>query len=199
MRFMEEKHIFKSIKNKVVQKVDAWDLQKNNVRTGIIIVIVALAFLGYGIYEYVDAKQQIEKKNEKDFYVDDDAGYTESDTSVVPDTDNVESYVTDENNQSSNLTESERSDDEIVSEQFVIEGLDDTALQMINQDQQGLSEALQESLYYNGYYNYTKAVVDEYYSKDNIVSINMSVTANEQLDIEAEYYLEDQSWYIRYW
>ena len=48
---------------------------------------------------------------------------------------------------------------------FVIQGLSDDLLTLINQDQNGLSAELQEALYTNGYYDYSTANVDEWYVK----------------------------------
>lgn len=188
--------------NQVKEKYDRWNINKTRRPLGIVIVICAIAFLIFSFWKYkstdVDNKttsgvieqNSSSQQENNDIPADSDSDEPSADSDVD---------VSNDPEQNDSSPSSERSDDEIVSSDFMIQGLSDDLLALINQDQNGLSAELQEALYANGYYDYSTANVDEWYVKDGVVSINMTVDANKELDIEAEYDQDDQSWYIRFW
>lgn len=188
--------------NQVKEKYDRWNINKTRRPLGIVIVICAIAFLIFSFWKYkstdVDNKttsgvieqNSSSQQENNDIPADSDSDEPSADSDVD---------VSNDPEQNDSSPSSERSDDEIVSSDFMIQGLSDDLLALINQDQNGLSAELQEALYANGYYDYNTSNVDEWYVKDGVVSINMTVDANKELDIEAEYDQNDQSWYIRFW
>ena len=188
--------------NQVKEKYDRWNINKTRRPLGIVIVICAIAFLIFSFWKYkstdVDNKttsgvieqNSSSQQENNDIPADSDSDEPSADSDVD---------VSNDPEQNDSSPSSERSDDEIVSSDFMIQGLSDDLLALINQDQNGLSAELQEALYANGYYDYSTANVDEWYVKDGVVSINMTVDANKKLDIEAEYDQDDRSWYIRFW
>ena len=188
--------------NQVKEKYDRWNINKTRRPLGIVIVICAIAFLIFSFWKYkstdVDNKttsgvieqNSSSQQENNDIPADSDSDEPSADSDVD---------VSNDPEQNDSSPSSERSDDEIVSSDFMIQGLSDDLLALINQDQNGLSAELQEALYANGYYDYNTSNVDEWYVKDGVVSINMTVDANKELDIEAEYDQNDQSWDIRFW
>ena len=188
--------------NQVKEKYDRWNINKTRRPLGIVIVVCAIAFLIFSFWKYkstdVDNKttsgvieqNSSSQQENNDIPADSDSDEPSADSDVD---------VSNDPEQNDSSPSSERSDDEIVSSDFMIQGLSDDLLALINQDQNGLSAELQEALYANGYYDYNTSNVDEWYVKDGVVSINMTVDANKELDIEAEYDQNDQSWYIRFW
>lgn len=188
--------------NQVKEKYDRWNINKTRRPLGIVIVICAIAFLIFSFWKY---KSTDVDNNTTSGVIEQNSSSQQSNNDIPNSSDNDESSAdtdTDVSNdpvQNDSSPSSERSDDEIVSSDFMIAGLSDDLLALINQDQNGLSAELQAALYTNGYYDYSTANVDEWYVKDGVVSINMTVDANKELDIEAEYDQDDQSWYIRFW
>lgn len=184
--------------NQIKDKYDRWNINKTRRPLGIVIVVCAIAFLIFSFWKYKSTDTQADNNTT--------SGVIEQNSYDIPDGSDNDKTSVDTNTDISidpgngnSSPSSERSDDEIVSSDFMIQGLSDDLLTLINQDQNGLSAELQEALYTNGYYDYSTASVDEWYVKDGVVSINMTVDANKELDIEAEYDQDDQSWYIRFW
>lgn len=190
--------------NQIKDKYDRWNINKTRRPLGIVIVVCAIAFLIFSFWKYKSTDIQADN-NTTSGVIEQNSSRQQSNNDIPDGSDNDKTSVdtnTDVSNdpvQNDSSPSSERSDDEIVSSDFMIQGLSDDFLTLINQDQNGLSAELQEALYTNGYYDYSTASVDEWYVKDGVVSINMTVDANKELDIEAEYDQEDQSWYIRFW
>lgn len=188
--------------NQIKDKYDRWNINKTRRPLGIVIVVCAIAFLIFSFWKY---KSTDVDNNTTSGVIEQNSSSQQSNNDIPNSSDNDESSAdtdTDVSNdpvQNDSSPSSERSDDEIVSSDFMIAGLSDDLLTLINQDQNGLSAELQEALYTNGYYDYSTANVDEWYVKDGVVSIDMTVDANKELDIEAEYDQDDQSWYIRFW
>ena len=188
--------------NQVKEKYDHWNINKTRRPLGIVIVVCAIAFLIFSFWKY---KSTDVDNNTTSGVIEQNSSSQQSNNDIPNSSDNDESSAdtdTDVSNdpvQNDSSPSSERSDDEIVSSDFMIAGLSDDLLALINQDQNGLSAELQAALYTNGYYDYSTANIDEWYVKDGVVSINMTVDANKELDIEAEYDQDDQSWFIRFW
>lgn len=190
--------------NQIKDKYDRWNINKTRRPLGIVIVVCAIAFLIFSFGKYKSTDTQADN-NTTSGVIEQNSSSQQSNNDIPDGSDNDKTSVdtnTDISNdpvQNDSSPSSERSDDEIVSSDFMIQGLSDDLLTLINQDQNGLSAELQEALYTNGYYDYSTANVDEWYVKDGVVSIDMTVDANKELDIEAEYDQNDQSWYIRFW
>lgn len=190
--------------NQIKDKYDRWNINKTRRPLGIVIVVCAIAFLIFSFWKYKSTDINVDN-NTTSGVIEQNSSSQQSNNDIPDSSDNDKTSVdtnTDISNdpvQNDSSPSSERSDDEIVSSDFMIQGLSDDLLTLINQDQNGLSAELQEALYTNGYYDYSTANVDEWYVKDGVVSIDMTVDANKELDIEAEYDQDDQSWYIRFW
>lgn len=190
--------------NQIKDKYDRWNINKTRRPLGIVIVVCAIAFLIFSFWKYKSTDAQADN-NTTSGVIEQNSSSQQSNNDIPDGSDNdktsadTNTNISNDPAQNDSSPSSERSDDEIVSSDFVIQGLSDDLLTLINQDQNGLSAELQEALYTNGYYDYSTANVDEWYVKDGVVSIDMTVDANKELDIEAEYDQDDQSWYIRFW
>lgn len=190
--------------NQIKDKYDRWNINKTRRPLGIVIVVCAIAFLIFSFWKYKSTDINVDN-NTTSGVIEQNSSSQQSNNDIPDGSDNDKTSADTNTNisndpiQNDSSPSSERSDDEIVSSDFVIQGLSDDLLTLINQDQNGLSAELQEALYTNGYYDYSTANIDEWYVKDGVVSIDMTVDANKELDIEAEYDQDDQSWYIRFW
>lgn len=190
--------------NQIKDKYDRWNINKTRRPLGIVIVVCAIAFLIFSFWKYKSTDTQADN-NTTSGVIEQNSSSQQSNNDIPDGSDNdktsadTNTNISNDPAQNDSSPSSERSDDEIVSSDFMIQGLSDDLLTLINQDQNGLSAELQEALYTNGYYDYSTANVDEWYVKDGVVSIDMTVDANKELDIEAEYNQDDQSWYIRFW
>lgn len=190
--------------NQIKDKYDRWNINKTRRPLGIVIVVCAIAFLIFSFWKYKSTDIQADN-NTTSGVIEQNSSSQQSNNDIPDGSDNdktsadTNTNISNDPAQNDSSPSSERSDDEIVSSDFMIQGLSDDLLTLINQDQNGLSAELQEALYTNGYYDYSTANVDEWYVKDGVVSIDMTVDANKELDIEAEYDQDDQSWYIRFW
>jgi predicted RND superfamily exporter protein len=190
--------------NQIKDKYDRWNINKTRRPLGIVIVVCAIAFLIFSFWKYKSTDIQADN-NTTSGVIEQNSSSQQSNNDIPDGSDNdktsadTNTNISNDPAQNDSSPSSERSDDEIVSSDFMIQGLSDDLLTLINQDQNGLSAELQEALYTNGYYDYSTANVDEWYVKDGVVSIDMTVDANKELDIEAEYDQNDQSWYIRFW
>lgn len=184
--------------NQIKDKYDRWNINKTRRPLGIVIVVCAIAFLIFSFWKYKSTDAQADN-NTTSGVIEQNSSSQPSNNDIPDGSDNdktsadTNTNISNDPAQNDSSPSSERSDDEIVSSDFVIQGLSDDLLTLINQDQNGLSAELQEALYTNGYYDYSTANVDEWYVKDGVVSIDMTVDANKELDIEAEYDQDDQS------
>ena len=178
--------------NQIKDKYDRWNINKTRRPLGIVIVVCAIAFLIFSFWKYKSTDAQADN-NTTSGVIEQNSSSQQSNNDIPDGSDNdktsadTNTNISNDPAQNDSSPSSERSDDEIVSSDFVIQGLSDDLLTLINQDQNGLSAELQEALYTNGYYDYSTANVDEWYVKDGVVSIDMTVDANKELDIEAEY------------
>lgn len=87
-------------------------------------------------------------------------------------------------------------------EAFHLEDIPDETLALINNDTERMSNCIQETLYANGYYDYTKArfedVVEIDYSAQT-VTVNMKVYANQVLDTSVIYHRNTDVWETVIW
>ena len=93
-------------------------------------------------------------------------------------------------------------DEPIIKEDFEIIGLTDEQIAKIDNDISGLRAAIQENLYFYGYYDYTEAVSTGAMETDDsgrVIILNFDITANEKINIDAIYHKGEQSWQIRVW
>lgn len=85
---------------------------------------------------------------------------------------------------------------------FQLEGIPEETLALINNDTQRMSDCIQETLYRNGYYDYTKArfedVVEIDYS-ELTVTVNMKVYANQVVDTSVIYHRDTDIWETVIW
>lgn len=86
--------------------------------------------------------------------------------------------------------------------EFHLEDIPEETLSLINNDTERMSNCMQETLYANGFYDYTKArfedVVEIDYSAQT-VTINMKVYANQVLDTSVIYHRNTDVWETVIW
>ena len=85
---------------------------------------------------------------------------------------------------------------------FNITGFNDELLPFIDNDLQGMSENIQETLYANGYYDYTSASfkdqADLDYRKAS-VTLYFLAYCNTDVNISVTYYRDKHTWYTQIW
>lgn len=87
-------------------------------------------------------------------------------------------------------------------DEFHCEGLPAEILPFIENDIEGMTKAMQETLYASGCYDYKKATFFDLVKIDysiGTVEIYFKVKCNKNLIISAIYNNNDKSWLIKYW
>lgn len=90
----------------------------------------------------------------------------------------------------------------IVLDDFKITGLSKEQIDSVGGDISTLSQIIQETLYAHGYFGYTEAVSTGTVITDDaktMITMNFDVTANENVNLDAVYYLNEDKWQINIW
>lgn len=87
-------------------------------------------------------------------------------------------------------------------ESFVVNGLSKEQVQAVDGDIEGLKDCIQETLYFNGYYDYREATSTgtvEWDDARTMITFNFDVKANEDVNVDATYYTQEKIWRVNVW
>lgn len=168
------------------------------------VAILSICFIGALIFIITGVFKQAGAKTEKQQNTQQENTETELDTvkKKNPDTLTADDIEVLKDNADSEPVDTSDELDATYNDSFQLEGIPDETLALINNDTQRMSNCIQETLYANGYYDYTKArfedVVEIDYSAQT-VTVNMKVYANKVLDTSVIYHRDTDVWETVIW
>lgn len=176
------------------------------------LVLVGVCFLGAFIfiitsiisYKYGDDKKDVTDKTIEQTQIEQEKQTIKKENTENAQSSDISEEELEELKENADSEPFDTSDEEEAkyNNGFNIEGIPEETLVLVNNDIERMNSNIQETLYANGFYDYSKAVFEDYVEIDyrkETVTISLKVYANEMVDISAIYHRNTDDWETVIW